>query len=601
MKNKGAKLKFFGFNRLMPYFRPYRGLFAAMIISQLAIGAFSTVIPLFQQYALNNFIAPGTLQGFAPFVCAYVACLLAYLVIGYVADYNSCKIEMFVLRDLRRAAFNHLQTLSVSYFNRNSVGYIHSRIMSDASNISAVVAWDINMGLHCLVYIVGSIGVMFFLDPLLALCVVCAVPLATAISVFFNHKLTVWQRKVRESNSQITSDFNEGISGVATGKSLAIENKLMEEFGGHTSQMKRVSVRHGRYRALFVSLISLLSSAALALVLWYGGVLTVRGAVLIGTLSVFMTYAQTMCDNVRALVELLSDLVSVKVNTERFSALMDEEPEVADAPEVVQKYGDSFEEKRQNWEKMQGEIEFKNVTFRYPDGGEDVLEGFNLKVPQGTSVAIVGETGAGKSTLVNLICRFFEPTEGEILIDGRPARERSVQWLHSNIGYVLQTPHLFSGTLRENLLYGNLSATDAQIEEALKSVNALGIAQRLGGLDARIGEGGNSLSVGEKQLISFARAILADPAVYILDEATSSIDAITEDAVQKAVFKLMQGRTGFIIAHRLSTVRSADKIVVLEGGKIAEQGTHKELLKARGQYYELYMRQFKEEQIKKSV
>lgn len=339
----------------------------------------------------------------------------------------------------------------------------------------------------------------------------------------------------------------------------------------------------------------------MAIVLWYGGIITVKGVMIIGTLSVFMTYAQGIVESVQFVAEAMSDLVTIKVNIERYSALMETQTDVRDAPEVIEKYGDSFNEKRENWEPLSGEVEFKDVTFRYPDGDENVLEHFNLKVVRGTTVAIVGETGAGKSTLVNLVCRFFDPTEGAVLIDGRDARERSVQWLHSNIGYVLQVSHLFSGTVRENLLYGKPDATQEEMEEAVKSVNAERVIERLGGYDAQIGEGGNTLSTGEKQLLSFARAILADPAIFILDEATSSVDTITENLIQQAIDKLMQGRTNFVIAHRLSTIRNADIILVVHDGKIIERGTHDELIKQRGTYFDLYLKQFREENVRQSV
>jgi ATP-binding cassette subfamily B protein len=309
-----------------------------------------------------------------------------------------------------------------------------------------------------------------------------------------------------------------------------------------------------------------------------------------------MQYAQSTSDYIDSIVGLIADFIKVKVNIERFTALIQTESDVKDTPEVIEKYGDTFNTKKENWEQLLGDIEFKDITFRYPDGEETVLEHFNLKVPQGTNVAIVGETGAGKSTLVNLVCRFYEPTEGQLLIDGKDARERSVQWLHSNIGYVLQTPHLFSGTIRENLLYGKLDATQEELDTACKAVNADKIIARLdGGYDAIIGEGGNSLSTGEKQLISFARAIIANPAIFILDEATSSIDTLTEKLIQDAIQTLMKGRTSFVIAHRLSTIRSADVILVVNNGKIIERGSHEELLKKRGYYFDLYMKQFKEE------
>ena len=281
---------------------------------------------------------------------------------------------------------------------------------------------------------------------------------------------------------------------------------------------------------------------------------------------------------------------------------METKSDVIDSEEVIQKYGDSFEPKKENWEELYGDITFEDVSFMYPDGEEYVLEHFNLHVPQGTNVAIVGETGAGKSTLVNLVCRFFEPTSGRILIDGRDARERSQLWLHSNIGYVLQTPHLFSGSVLENLRYGNPEATMEEIEAAVRSVSAEGVIARLeNGYDSDVGEGGDLLSTGEKQLISFARAILANPRIFVLDEATSSIDTVTEKLIQDAIANLMKGRTSFVIAHRLSTIRQADLILVVQDGKIVEQGTHKELIEKQGAYYHLYTRQFREENENQSL
>lgn len=594
------KLKFFGLGKLVPYVSRYKVTFFSMVIAALLTGAINSVIALFQSYAIDNFIAGNSLEGFTPFILTYVAFIAFMTVTGYVGDRSCCKLEMVLLRDMRRTAFNHLQTLSVAYFNTNSVGKIHARVMSDTASISSILAWDVKDGVYSLVYAVVAIITMFILNPLLALCVTVIVPVVAGISVYFQRKLTRLNRRVREINSELVGDFNEGITGVATSKTLAVEEKLNGNFYARSNDMKAKSNKLGHFRSLFFSLITFSASVALALVLWYGGVITVQGVILIGTLSVFMSYAQGLMDCVTWAVSALADVVSIKVNVERFTALTESKSDVADSPEVIQKYGDSFNEKRENWEPLHGDIEFKDVSFRYPDGEELVLEDFNLKVPLGANVAIVGETGAGKSTLVNLVCRFFEPTSGQVLIDGRDARERSVQWLHSNIGYVLQTPHLFSGTVRENLLYGKPDATEEELDAAVKCVNADRVIARLDkGYDSVVGEGGNTLSTGEKQLISFARAILADPAIFILDEATSSVDTLTEQLIQEAIEKLMKGRTSFVIAHRLSTVRSADVILVVDGGKIVEQGNHAELLKKRGAYYNLYLQQFREEQIKK--
>lgn len=598
---KDNKLKFFGLKKLSPFLKPYRLLFVVMSVGVLIVGTIDILIPLFQRYAIDTFIAGRTLEGFAPFVALYVGVIVLSMALDYVASFNCCRIEMFILRDMRNAGFNHLQTLSVSYFNTNSVGTIHARLMSDTGNISTVMSWVIYQGVWHTAYVLGAVTVMLILNPLLALCVIVIVPVVSVVTAIFNRKLTKLNRKVREINASITAGFNEGITGVETGKTLAIEQKLEDEFSARTSEMRRQSKKLGRTRAIFVDIIIFASAAALALVLWYGGVITVEGVIMIGTLSVFMNYAQGLMEPVQWIVDSIADMITLKVNVERFTALLQTTTEVKDTPEVIEKYGDAFMEKRENWEKLEGEIEFDDVTFRYPDGGGNVLEHFNLKVKKGSNVAIVGETGAGKSTLVNLVCRFFEPTEGRVLIDGRDARERSVQWLHSNIGYVLQTPHLFSGTVRENLLYGKQNATDEELDKAIDSVNARKIIERLdNGYDSVIGEGGNTLSAGEKQLLSFARAILADPAIFILDEATASVDTITERLIQDAIQTLMRGRTCFMIAHRLSTVLSADVILVVDGGKIVERGTHEELLKARGRYFKLYMEQFREEQVKKA-
>lgn len=595
------KIRFFGIGKILPFVAVHKKLYLTIILSVLPVMAINTVLPLFQKYAIDNFIANRTLDGFAVFITLYASLIVLSCAVDFVSSYSCSKLEMYLLRDMRRSAFNHLQTLSVSYYNVTGVGKIHARVMSDTGSIGSVVAWDSYQGMSNFIYVVIALSIMFSLDALLTLCVLALVPVIVPVMIYFHKIQTKYNRKVRETNSLITGGFNEGITGVETTKTLGVEEKLDKRFFENTREMKKQASRLGHHRSTFIAITSFVVSSAVAIVLWYGGIITVKGVMVIGTLSVFMTYAQGIVESVQFVAEAMSDLVTIKVNIERYSALMETQTDVRDAPEVIEKYGDSFNEKRENWEPLNGDIEFKDVTFRYPDGDENVLEHFNLKVGRGTTVAIVGETGAGKSTLVNLVCRFFDPTEGAVLIDGRDARERSVQWLHSNIGYVLQVPHLFSGTVRENLLYGKPDATQEEMEEAVKSVNAERVIERLGGYDAQIGEGGNTLSTGEKQLLSFARAILADPAIFILDEATSSVDTITENLIQQAIDMLMQGRTNFVIAHRLSTIRNADIILVVHDGKIIERGTHDELIKQRGTYFDLYLKQFREENVRQSV
>ncbi len=593
-----VSLPYFGINKLLPFLKPYRFILFSMIFLGLTGGLVDIILPLFQRYALNYFIANETLATLGSFIAAYAGVLLFQVFANTISAYQASQIEMYVGRDMKRASFNHLQTLAFSYYNQNSVGYIHARVMSDTNRIGSLVSWGLMDSIWNLSYLLGAVVVMLFTNARLALWVLAIVPLTALAAAFFQKKLVYLNRRIREVNSQITGNFNEGITGAKTTKTLVIEEKMEHDFNQTTEEMKRVSVHATHYRALFSSMISFSASVALALVLWRGGIITLEGVLEIGTLSVFMSYALGMMEPVQWIVRAISDLITVQVNVERFTRLLETESDVRDTPEVIKTYGDSFDPKKENWEPLHGDITFEDVSFKYPDGDEYILEHFNLHVPQGTNVAIVGETGAGKSTLVNLVCRFFEPTSGRILIDGKDARERSQLWLHSNIGYVLQTPHLFSGTILENLRYGNPDATMEQIEAAVKSVSADSIIARMDkGYESDVGEGGDLLSTGEKQLLSFARAILADPRIFVLDEATSSIDTVTEKLIQDAIEHLMKGRTSFVIAHRLSTIRQADVILVVHDGKIIEQGTHLELIAKKGAYYNLYTRQFQEEAV----
>ena len=592
-KNKQVSLPFFGIPKLIPFIRKYRSLLLVMVLCGLASTCVDISVPLLQRYALNHFIGSGTLDTLPVYLAIYVT----IVIIGALCNYRSCSgamdVEVSVNRDLRNEAFNHLQTLSFSYFNQNSVGYIHSRIMSDTSRIGGLVSWTLMDSVWHISYLIGSIIVMLIVNARLALLVMTILPLIVILFSIFQKGLIQANRQIRELNSKITGDFNEGITGAKTIKTLVIEDKMAGDFTKDTKEIRQKSIRAARLRGLFSATMHLASSVALAIVLWQGGYIAESE---VGTFSMFMSYAEGMMEPVRWIIDAISDVITTQVNIERLTRLLETKSDVTDTPDVIAQYGDSFEPKRENWEPIRGDIEFRDVSFRYPDGDEYVLEHFNLKIPFGSNIAIVGETGAGKSTLVNLVCRFFEPTEGAVLIDGRDARERSQLWLHSAIGYVLQTPHLFSGTVRENLLYGNPNATQEQIDRALALVSATDVVARMdNGIDSDVGEGGDMLSTGEKQLLSFARAILADPRILVLDEATASVDTLTEQKIQNAIDTIIKGRTSLVIAHRLSTVRNADLILVVNDGKIVEQGTHKELLAMKGYYYRLYTRQYEDE------
>lgn len=584
--------------KMVPFFRPYKKYFLITMGLNVFLAAVDILVPLFQSYAIDHFITLNTLEGIRSFTAVYVLMIAAQTVSVYFSVHAATTIEMNLGRDLKQAQFEHLQTLSFSYYNTTPVGYIHARVMSDTLKIATMVAWGLVDMFWAFLYVVTVFGVMFFLNAGLALIIMLVVPGIALLTVYFQNKILRWNRKIRRINSQITSAYNEGITGVRTSKSMVIEEDNDREFYKKTTEMHQASSRAAKLNAVYIPMILFFGSVVSAIVLAKGGGLVREDRMQLGTLSVFISYAVVIFEPIQQLARLLSELISCQANIERVTDLLEQKPNVVDREDVIRRYGDAFTAKRENWERIRGDVVFEDVSFMYPDGKEYVLEHFNLHVPAGMNVAIVGETGAGKSTLVNLLGRFFEPTKGRILIDGVDYRERSQLWLHSQMGYVLQNPHLFSGTVRENIRYGRLDATDEEVEAAARQVSADTVAAKLPqGYESNVGESGGRLSVGEKQLISFARAILADPAIFVLDEATSSIDTRTERLIQNAVEHLLKGHTSFVIAHRLSTIRKADLILVVKDGKIIEQGTHQELLEKKGCYQELYERQFEEEAV----
>ncbi len=582
--------------KIIPFVKQYKKAFILAISFLVLVSVFDVVYPLFQRYAINNFIVPKSTEGIEKFAVLY-GCILftqAMSVIFFIQ--NAMKVELNVAKAIRKALFVHLQKLSFSYYNTTPVGYMMARVMSDTGRIGQMVSWGIIDMLWAIIYVIGVFIAMMLLNIKLALLVMCIIPFISVITMYFQKKILNINRKIRKVNSRMTGAFNEGITGARTSKTLVIEDKNLKDFSQITDKYYNYTIKATILNAVFIPIILTFSTLAVCFVLVRGGYLVINDAMEFGTLSVFITYAISIFEPIQQIARVFADFVSTQANIERVSGLLETEPQITDTPEVIEKYGDNFNPKKENWEHLKGDIEFQDVSFKYPDGDEYILTNFNLKIPAGTTVAIVGETGAGKSTLVNLACRFFEPTSGRVLIDGRDYKERSQLWLHNNIGYVLQSPHLFSGTIRENIRYGKFDATDEEIEEAIRIVAADSIVKNMeNGLDTNIGEGGDRLSTGEKQLISFARAIIADPRIFVLDEATSSIDTQTEQLIQEAIMHLLKNRTSFLIAHRLSTIKKADLILVVKNGKIIERGTHKELLRQKGYYHSLYLKQFEEE------
>ena len=593
-KQAGSPLKVWA--KLLPFLKPYSKMMIFIVTLMLAGAAIDIAYPMLTGYAVDHFVTPRSSQGLVGFSLFYFALVLLQMAGTALFTRTALKVEMYLGRDLKKKLFTHLQTLSFSYYNTTPVGVIMARVMSDTNRIGGVFAWSLVDIFWSLAYIVGCIAVMLAINWKLALLVIVVVPPIAFLTFYFQKRILNINRKVRKINAEITRHYNEGISGAKTSKTLVIEEKNTEAFREVTSNMRHTTIRGVLLNAVYVPIIGFLTALAVAFVITGGGNMVLGETIGIGELTIFINYALIIADPVQNLARTISNFISTQANIERVSALMELEPQIQDTPAVVEKYGTSFEPKRENWEPITGHITFDDITFRYPDGNENVLEHFSLDVPAGTTVAIVGETGAGKSTLVNLACRFFEPTEGRILIDGKDYRERSMLWLHSSIGYVLQTPHLFSGSVKENIRYGRLSATDEEVVEAAKMVNAHDFIMRMEhGYDSDVGEGGGQLSTGEKQLVSFARAVLADPRIFVLDEATSSIDTKTEELIQNAISTLLTGRTSFLIAHRLSTIRKADLILVVRGGKIIEQGSHESLMAQNGYYADLYHKQFESE------
>jgi ATP-binding cassette subfamily B protein len=583
--------------KMIPYIMTEKKALITCMLLMLSVAVVDVIFPLMLGYAIKNNIEPQTLDGiqFLLGMFALLVTVQSLNVYGFVS--LGIKAETGMCWYLRNAIFQHLQRLSLSYYNKTPVGYLMARTNSDTGRIGDLVAWGLIDFTWSVFYCIGAIIAMFIVHWKLAVIVCATIPLLALLTWFFQSRILSVNRVMRKLNSKMTGAMNEGITGARTVKVVTAEQQSFKEYSGITSEYRRNAIHMARLRSMFIPISLFIGTLGTAAVLAYGGwEIIVLGADL-AILAVFIQYAGGFFWPIQNIARIFTDFVSTQANVERVADLLEKEPGITEKPEILEKYGDAFNPKKENWEPITGDIEFRDVTFRYPDGHRNILEHFNLHVQKGTYVAIVGETGAGKSTLVNLVCRFFEPTEGEILVDGKDYRERSQLWLHSAFGYVLQSPHLFSGTIRENIRYGRLDATDEEVEKAAQIVHADKIIAKMEkGFDTEAGEGGDRLSTGEKQLISFARAVLADPRIFILDEATSSIDTEMEMLLQEAIHTLLEGRTSFVIAHRLSTIRGADVILVVDDGKIIERGTHSELMNAKGHYYELYTKQYEVEE-----
>ena len=567
------------------YFKVFKKDFIILIGFMVALAATDITFPLLTRYAIDNFVAKGDYDGLTQVAFLYLGLAIALALIVFFFIRYAGKLEMEIKYKLRKDSLRKLQRLSFSYYDKNAIGWMIARTTSDAQKIAETVAWGIVDMVWGATMMLGVSVVMLVINWKLALVTLLTIPILAFISIFFEKKMLVSYRRVRKINSKITGLFNDGIVGAKTTKPLVREELNIEEFSDVTKDMKKTSIRAAVLSAGYLPMTLFISAVGTVLTLFFGSNMLMGAALTYGTLVLFITYARQFFDPVLELARIYTEMISAQAAAERVMGLLNEKEEIVD---------DQVEEK-EDYGTIKGDVTFENVNFYYKEG-EYNLKDFNLTVKAGETIALVGETGSGKSTIVNLACRFYEPTEGRILIDGEDYKKKPQKWLHSSIGYVLQAPHLFSGTIKDNIRYGKLEATDDEVIEAAKVVRAHDFIMKLeNGYDTEVGEGGGMLSTGEKQLVSFARAIIGKPSLFFLDEATSSIDTESEAKIQKAIEEVLQNRTSFIVAHRLSTIRSADRILVIDNGEILEQGTHEELLKRRGHYYELYTNQFIDE------
>jgi ATP-binding cassette subfamily B protein len=592
--------------RVISHARPYRGTLVGLALSGVTLAATDVLLP----YTTGRVIDEATTNGVGTTLWLYcglylvLVTLLAALILVFI--HLAGRTATGLAHDVRKKAFAHLQRLSFSFYDRRPVGWLMARLTSDSERLSEIIPWFLLDAIWGTSLVIGISIAMLLLNWQLGLLVMCVIPPLFVASAIFQRRLLLTQREVRRTNSQITAGFNEGIMGTRTTKALVREEENLSEFQKLTTSMYTHSMRNAILAAVYLPLVITLGSAGVGLALWKGGIDVVMGMSL-GTLIAFMQYAALFYIPIQELAERLTQLQAAQAAAERVQGLLDTEPEIADSFAVRSRVAAVAAGRRHGGEEGEpplaadgypdaiGTITFDGVTFAYKEG-EPVLREFDLEVGEGETIALVGATGSGKSTIVSLVSRFYEPTEGRILIDGVDYRERSLEWLQSNLGIVLQSPHLFSGSIADNIRYGRLDATDEEVRAAARLVNADDFVSALPeGYATDVGEGGARLSTGEKQLISLARAVLADPRIFVMDEATSSVDTETERLIQTGIERVLDGRISFVIAHRLSTIRRADRILVIDRGRIVEEGTHETLIALGGHYHALYTNQFARE------
>ncbi len=574
--------------KLLQYTLKYRKTGTTFLFVAFGLAICDLCFPLITGNLISEIEEKGGNVDFAPYLWMY-GCATFFLCI-FIYGFILCagKIRTHVSYDIRKDAFQQLQELSFSFYDTKPVGWLMARLTSDCNRLSNILAWGVMDFIWGMMLMATISTFMLIYNWKLALTILSVIPVLFVISVYFRKKILTTSRLVRKANSKLTASYNESILGVRTTKVFVRNEENLRDFDALADGMQNHSVHNAILSAVYLPIVLTLGSVAIAVILAQGGHYVTLGALSVGEVVMFIYYAQMFFAPVQELSAWFAELQMAQASAERVLSLIESEPEVRDTEKVLAKIAESGND---GHTAEIGRIEFEDVEFQYRSG-PTIIEKMNLVIEAGQSIALVGATGGGKSTLVNLLCRFYEPTGGRILFDGIDYRERSLTWLQSNLGIVLQQPHLFSGRISDNIRYGKLEATQEEIEEASHLAGAHEFIMNLDhGYDTEVGEGGIQLSLGEKQLVSFARAVLKQPKLMVMDEATSSIDTETEKKIQKGLEKVLKGRTSIVIAHRLSTIRSADRILVIEKGKIMEQGTHSELIKAGGKYHDLYTEQ----------
>lgn len=570
------------FRRILGLTVPHKKWLIGFLVTIAIVAGLDAVTTWLSKGIIDEGIVARNPQALTNILLMYAAVILIQSASVFLFIYLAGILGERIRYDLRKKMFNHLQALSLNYYSKTPVGWIMARVTSDSERVADLVTWGFVDSTWAVMSMATSMVFMFIINWKMALIVIALIPILLFIAVQFRRWILSSYREVRKTNSKIVGAYNENITGVRVIKALGREKENLEEFRGITDKMYHSSYRAAWLSALFLPTVQIISALAVATVVWYGGSQAQLGTMTIGGIQAFVSYITFMMWPVQDLARVFADMQQAIASAERMFSLIDSQPQITDRPHAIDPGT------------VKGDIIFDHVTFRYEKDEKAVLSDFSLHVKRGETIALVGPTGGGKSTIVNLLCRFYEPQAGKIYIGGRDYTSLSLQAIQSRIGVVLQTPHLFSGSITENLRYGRLDATDEEIVNATRVIGAYDFITRFDkGFETNVGEGGNLLSVGQKQLLSLARAVLANPEIFVMDEATSSVDTLTEALIQKGMQTLLESTTSFIIAHRLSTIKKADRILVIENGKIAEMGTHKELLRLKGKYHQLYTRQFR--------